>query len=54
MMFPVEIWEQIFLYADPVTLTNLRTVCKSWKQIIDKTLKVYDDFLYFAEISINT
>ncbi|XP_012142476.2 uncharacterized protein LOC100879040 isoform X1 [Megachile rotundata] len=42
MMFPVEIWEQIFLYTDPVTLTNLRTVCKCWKEVIDKTLKDND------------
>lgn len=41
-MFPVEIWEQIFLYIDPVTLTKLKIVCKLWKEIINKLLKQYD------------
>ncbi|XP_054003927.1 uncharacterized protein LOC128889891 [Hylaeus anthracinus] len=42
MYFPLEIWEHIFLYADPVVLTNLKTVCKDWNEIIAKILKDND------------
>ncbi|XP_043249719.1 uncharacterized protein LOC122395873 [Colletes gigas] len=42
MYFPLEIWEHIFLYADPVTLTNLKTVSKNWNVIINKILKEHD------------
>ncbi|XP_076382974.1 uncharacterized protein LOC117220344 isoform X4 [Megalopta genalis] len=39
MYFPPEIWEHIFLYVDAVTLTNLKLVCNSWNEIINKMLK---------------
>ncbi|XP_031369888.1 uncharacterized protein LOC102673039 isoform X2 [Apis dorsata] len=39
MIFSVEIWEHIFTYIDPVSLTHLKIICKCWKQIIDKMLK---------------
>ncbi|CAD1470089.1 unnamed protein product [Heterotrigona itama] len=39
MIFPVEIWERIFLYVDPPTLVNMRIICKCWKDIIDKMLQ---------------
>nr|XP_033326108.1 uncharacterized protein LOC117220344 isoform X1 [Megalopta genalis] len=39
MYFPPEIWEHIFLYVDAVTLTNLKLVCNSWNEIINKILK---------------
>ncbi|KZC10240.1 PREDICTED: uncharacterized protein LOC107188316 [Dufourea novaeangliae] len=42
MYFPPEIWDHIFLYADPVTLTNLKTVCQHWNKSIDKILKQND------------
>lgn len=40
MALPIEIWERIFLYVDPITLTKLKVVCNSWREIIDKILKV--------------
>ncbi|XP_047370628.1 uncharacterized protein LOC124957613 isoform X2 [Vespa velutina] len=39
MALPIEIWEQIFLYVDTITLTKLKVVCNSWREIIDKILK---------------
>ncbi|CAL7952120.1 unnamed protein product [Xylocopa violacea] len=42
MTFPLEIWEHIFTYTDPITLINLKTVCKCWNEIIDKLLMQTD------------
>ncbi|KAK9296560.1 hypothetical protein QLX08_009411 [Tetragonisca angustula] len=39
MIFPLEIWENIFLYSDPLTLINMRITCKYWKNIIDRILQ---------------
>ncbi|XP_068980267.1 uncharacterized protein [Bombus flavifrons] len=39
MIFPPDIWEHIFLYVDPLTLINLKIICKCWKEIIDKVLQ---------------
>ncbi|XP_076163120.1 uncharacterized protein LOC143144513 [Ptiloglossa arizonensis] len=39
---PLEIWEHIFLYADPAVLTKLKIVCKDWNKIINKILKEND------------
>ena len=40
MIFPLEVWENIFLYSDPLTLINMRITCKCWKNIIDRILQV--------------
>ncbi|XP_017883730.1 uncharacterized protein LOC108627151 [Ceratina calcarata] len=40
MFFPWEIWDNIFIHADPVTLTNLKTVCKYWNETISNVLKI--------------
>ncbi|OAD53840.1 hypothetical protein WN48_08813 [Eufriesea mexicana] len=39
MIFPPEIWECILIHVDPITLINLKIICKCWKDIIDKILK---------------
>ena len=52
MIFPVEIWEHIFLYVDPVTLINMRIVCKCWKNIIDKMLQVNYNYNFNCKILV--
>lgn len=42
MMFPLEIWEHIFLYVDSVSLMRFKNVCKCWNIIIDKVLEEND------------
>lgn len=47
MIFPPDIWEHIFLYVDPLTLINLKIICKCWKEIIDKVLQVNNYNFYY-------
>ncbi|KAI4476367.1 hypothetical protein M0804_013638 [Polistes exclamans] len=42
MALPIEIWEQIFSYIDPINLTRIKIVCNSWREIINNILKESD------------
>ncbi|KAI4495544.1 hypothetical protein M0802_008556 [Mischocyttarus mexicanus] len=53
MVFPIEIWEQIFLYIDPVILTKAKIVCNTWKQVINVILKV-NIYLFKTILAIGT
>lgn len=52
MIFSVEIWEHIFIYIDPISLTNLKIICKCWKEIIDKMLQVNNIYITFITVLI--
>ncbi|XP_015603830.1 uncharacterized protein LOC107271851 [Cephus cinctus] len=38
-MFPLEIWEFILQYCDPIDLIKYRRVCKSWNYLISRLLQ---------------